>query len=120
MNAQVAESRVSSALAGIQHHLQGRQIMRQSYRLSLARNIAITLLLLPPLIGAAAPPSSADAPTRHNQLRTVADGYWQFYLRENPESATGLGEYQYNARLTDYSLAHVEAVREQEIGRAHV
>jgi len=87
--------------------------MRQIYRLSLVRNIAVTLLLLSPLVGVAAPPSSADAPTRHNQLRTVADGYWQFYLRENPESATGLGEYQYNARLTDYSLAHVEAVRKQ-------
>lgn len=112
-SAVAAELGASSAIHEVQQRLQGRQIMRQSYRLSLVRNIAITLLLLPPLIGAAVPLSSADVPTRHNQLRAVADGYWQFYLRESPEAATGLGEYQNNARWTDYSLAHVAVVRKR-------
>ena len=43
----------------------------------------------------------------------IADDYWEFYLRENPEVATALGEYRYNARLTDYSLAHVNVLRTQ-------
>jgi uncharacterized protein (DUF885 family) len=50
---------------------------------------------------------------RHAQLRALADDYWAFFLRENPEYATALGEYEYNDRLTNYSLAHVEEVRAQ-------
>jgi uncharacterized protein (DUF885 family) len=75
--------------------------------------ITATLLLLPVFTGVAAQPSPTDVPKRHDQLRAIADDYWQFYLRENPENATGLGEYQNNARLTDYSLAHVAEVRKR-------
>jgi uncharacterized protein (DUF885 family) len=59
------------------------------------------------------PPPPPDNQARQQSLRAIADDYWEFYLRENPEAATALGEYQYNARLTDYSLAHVEVVRAQ-------
>jgi uncharacterized protein (DUF885 family) len=54
-----------------------------------------------------------DVQARHKNLRSIADDYWEFYLRENPEAATVLGEYKYNARLSDYSLAHVEVARKQ-------
>ncbi len=55
----------------------------------------------------------ADTQDRQKKLRALADEYWETYLRENPEGATGLGEYKYNSKLSDYSLAHVEAVRKQ-------
>ncbi len=85
--------------------------MRRINRPCPAWMITATLLLLPVLIGVAAQPSVTDVPKRHEQLRAVADDYWEFYLRENPEIATTLGKYKYNARLTDYSLAHVAEVR---------
>lgn len=77
-----------------------------------ARRFVAALALLPFLTGMAAePPSSPDSQARHQKLRAVADDYWESYLRENPEVATVLGEYKYNARLTDYSLAHVDVLR---------
>ena len=86
--------------------------MDRAFRLNFARIVLTTLALLPVLAATAAqPPSSPDSQSRHQDLRKVADDYWEFYLRENPESATALGEYRYNARLTDYSLAHVTVVQ---------
>ncbi len=84
-----------------------------------ARMLVAVLLLLPvPGAEAAKPkPATSKQPTeiqvRHDKLRAVADDYWEFFLRENPEFATALGEYKYNDRLTDYSLAHVEDVSAQ-------
>ena len=86
--------------------------MIRAFRERFLRTVVAVFALLPILAGgAAAPPSPPDRQTRHDSLRAIADDYWQFYLRENPESATALGEYKYNARLTDYSLAHVDVVR---------
>lgn len=71
--------------------------------------VCAALVLLPVAPGA----STQDSQAMQKKLRSVADDFWEFYLRENPEAATALGEYKYNARLTDYSLAHVEVVRKQ-------
>jgi uncharacterized protein (DUF885 family) len=88
--------------------------MDRTFRLNGARMIVAVLALLPVLTGVAAePPSAPDSQARQATLRAIADDYWEFYLRENPEVATGLGEYEYNARLTDYSLAHVYVARTQ-------
>jgi uncharacterized protein (DUF885 family) len=87
--------------------------MRQSRQPGLCRKFVGALLLLPVLSGVVAQPLPADGPTRHVQLRAIADDYWAFFLRENPEAATGLGEYANNDRWTDYSLAHVTAVRNE-------
>ena len=81
--------------------------------------IVIALALLPVLARATAqPPATPATPAlqAQQQLRTVADDFWEFYLRENPETATALGEYRYNDRLTDFSLAHVEVARQQASG----
>ena len=81
-------------------------------RLIFAHMIAAGLAMLPALSGRAAEATpAADSQARQQQLRAVADDYWEFYLRENPEAATQLGEYEHNARLTDFSLAHVEVRR---------
>ncbi len=39
-------------------------------------------------------------------MRSIKDDYWEFFLRNNPETATQLGEYRYNDRLSEYSPAH--------------
>jgi len=88
--------------------------MNRALRLSCPRTVVAALALLPVLAGVAAePPSPPSSQARHETLRAIDDDYWEFYLRENPEAATALGEYRYNARLTDYSLAHVDAARAQ-------
>jgi uncharacterized protein (DUF885 family) len=89
--------------------------MNRTHR-AIVPGFLIALLLLPVLAGATAQPPSTPAFQAQQQLRAVADDFWEFYLRENPETATALGEYRYNDRLTDYSLAHVEVVRQQASG----
>ena len=86
--------------------------MNGAFRGRFLRAVAVAFTLLPILAGgAAAPPSPPHSQARHDSLRAIDDDYWEFYLRENPEAATALGEYKYNARLTDYSLAHVGVER---------
>ena len=89
------------------------------FRLNGVRMMVAVLALLPVLgvEAAKSKPARPRPPTatqvQHEKLKAVADDYWEFFLRENPEYATTLGEYKYNDRLTDYSLAHVEDVRAQ-------
>jgi uncharacterized protein (DUF885 family) len=88
--------------------------MDRRLRLHYARLILAVLALLPVPPGLAAErPAPPVSQARHQDLRAVADDYWEFYLRENPEAATALGEYRYNAKLTDYSLAHVYVAQTQ-------
>jgi uncharacterized protein (DUF885 family) len=47
------------------------------------------------------------------KLKTLKDDWWQFFLRENPENASVLGEYKYNDKLSNISLAHVPEVRQE-------
>lgn len=94
---------------------EARQIMDSTFRLKSAPLIVAVLALLPVAAGAVVEPAASppDRQARHETLRAVADDYWEFFLRENPETATALGEYQYNDRLTDFSLAHVAVARAQ-------
>ncbi|MBI2993656.1 MAG: DUF885 domain-containing protein [Gammaproteobacteria bacterium] len=43
-----------------------------------------------------------------DELGKLADDYWQWQLREFPESATWLGDNRYNDRLTDLAPAAIE------------
>ena len=96
--------------------------MVKAFRLNGVRMMVAVLALLPVLGAEAAKPKPArpKPPTatqvQHEKLKAVADDYWEFFLRENPEYATALGEYKYNDRLTDYSMGHVEDVRAQTAG----
>lgn len=45
---------------------------------------------------------------RRQQLKTAITEQWEFELRESPEFATMIGDYRYNDRWSDLSLAHVE------------
>jgi uncharacterized protein (DUF885 family) len=47
-------------------------------------------------------------------LRLLLDEEWQYELRQDPESATALGDARYNDRLSDYSVAAYHADLEQK------
>lgn len=54
---------------------------------------------------------SADLAARRQALTQLLDEQWQYSLRESPEFATMIGDYRYNDKLSDASLAHVKQQR---------
>ena len=44
---------------------------------------------------------------RRSQFKQLLADQWEYNLRENPELATSIGDYRYNDRWSDLSLAHV-------------
>jgi uncharacterized protein (DUF885 family) len=54
---------------------------------------------------------AADIASRRQALDRLLDEQWQYTLRESPELATIIGDYRYNDKLSDASLAHVEQER---------
>ena len=44
---------------------------------------------------------------RRSQFKQLLADQWEYTLRENPELATSIGDYRYNDRWSDLSLAHV-------------
>jgi uncharacterized protein (DUF885 family) len=51
------------------------------------------------------PERNADS---HAQLKQLLADQWEYELRESPELATSIGDYRYNDRWSDASLAHVQ------------
>ncbi len=47
-----------------------------------------------------------DAPTRVKALNDLLAEQWQYNLKESPEFATILGDYRYNDKWSDITLAH--------------
>ena len=66
--------------------------------------IAVCISLV---LGSCANPARTSA----DSVKSIADGYWPFWLRNNPEMATLVREYGYNNQLSEYSIAHYDAVR---------
>jgi uncharacterized protein (DUF885 family) len=58
--------------------------------------------------GSGAAPASDESA---KSLTAIKDDWWAWFQRENPETATSLGEYKYNDKLTDYSLSHVQNLK---------
>ncbi|HET7065540.1 MAG TPA: DUF885 domain-containing protein [Rudaea sp.] len=54
----------------------------------------------------AAPP--ADVSARVKALNELLAEQWEYQLKESPEFATILGDYRYNDRFSDLSLAHAQ------------
>src|SRR5260370_40569556 len=44
---------------------------------------------------------------RRKALKQLLADEWEYELRENPEMATIIGDYRYNDRWSDFSLAHI-------------
>jgi uncharacterized protein (DUF885 family) len=63
---------------------------------------SLTLLIAMPLIAAS---ETAD---KKAQLKHLFAEEWEYELRESPELATSIGDYRYNDRWSDSSLAHVQ------------
>jgi uncharacterized protein (DUF885 family) len=68
--------------------------------------LALTLLLAPALYISAQTPSVADRIAKQNAL---FEEQWQAGLKNSPERATAVGDYRYNDKLGDYSLASITA-----------
>jgi len=59
---------------------------------------------------------AGDLAARRHALDQLLDEQWQYTLRESPEFATIIGDYRYNDKLSDASLAHVEQQRKDAEG----
>jgi uncharacterized protein (DUF885 family) len=62
----------------------------------------LTFLTAMPLIAAS---ETAD---KKAQIKQLFADEWEYELRESPELATSIGDYRYNDRWSDASLAHVQ------------
>jgi uncharacterized protein (DUF885 family) len=49
---------------------------------------------------------------RRKELKQLIADEWEYEMRESPESATALGDYRYNDRWSDNSLAHIQQQKE--------
>jgi uncharacterized protein (DUF885 family) len=58
--------------------------------------------------------AATDVAARLKSLNDLLDEQWQWQMKESPEQATSLGDYRYNDKLSDISLAHVP-VQQKEI-----
>ncbi len=76
--------------------------IRKSAIKSLALAIAVTLAA-----AAHAAPAS-DVATRVKALNALLAEQWEYSLKESPEFATILGDYRYNDRFSDVTLAHAQ------------
>ena len=54
---------------------------------------------------------SKSLEVRRNHLKQLLAEEWEYELRESPELATTVGDYRYNDRWSDWSLAHVRTAR---------
>jgi uncharacterized protein (DUF885 family) len=77
----------------------------------LPRFFAATLLAMITLTAVPSPSQTADLAARRQALNQLLDEQWQYTLRESPELATVIGDYRYNDKFSDISLAHVEQQR---------
>jgi len=53
-----------------------------------------------------------DLDARRKVFNALLDEEWEYSMKESPESATAVGDYRYNDKWSDGSLAHVPVVRE--------
>src|SRR5947207_468492 len=74
------------------------------------------MLLVLYSIGPKLRPVRARQAPSPSALRQFEDDWWAFYLQNNPESATQLGEYQYNNQLSHYSPEYFSALKQKAAG----
>src|SRR5436190_14886824 len=55
--------------------------------------------------------ATPDANAKKAQMKQLFADEWEYELRESPELATSIGDYRYNDRWSDSSLAHVQQQR---------
>ena len=85
--------------------------MRSLILFSLLATIAL-------LASTACAADSASLEARRAQLNKLLDEEWEYEMRESPEFATAVGDYRYNDRWSDSSLAHVQ-VQKKDLQQWH-
>jgi uncharacterized protein (DUF885 family) len=50
---------------------------------------------------------------RRQELKTLLAEQWEYTMRESPEFATIIGDYRYNDRWSDFSLARIERTKKE-------
>ena len=55
---------------------------------------------------------TAGIDARRQQLKQLIAEEWEYELRESPEQGTFIGDYRYNDRWSDASLAHIPQVKQ--------
>ena len=73
-------------------------------------SLLLALASLLPVHAATSPPPTLEA--RRKELNQLLAEEWEYELRESPELATLLGDYRYNDRWSDFSLAHTQREKE--------
>jgi uncharacterized protein (DUF885 family) len=53
---------------------------------------------------------------RRKELKQLIADEWEYEMRESPEAATAIGDYRYNDRWSDNSLAHIQQ-QKQDINK---
>src|SRR5579863_9180616 len=79
--------------------------------------LSVCFLLAAILFSSSSLLRSEDAPSleaRRNHLKQLLAEEWEYELRESPEFATTVGDYRYNDRWSDASLAHVQVQKQDE------
>jgi uncharacterized protein (DUF885 family) len=77
----------------------------------------LTTVLGSLLIAAVPVPSAQDRGSlnaRRQELKQLIAGEWEYELRETPELATVIGDYRYNDRWSDASLAAIPQRKQQD------
>jgi uncharacterized protein (DUF885 family) len=72
--------------------------------------ILTALFFLPSALPYGADTSGPD--TRRAQFKQLLADEWEYELNESPETATIIGDYRYNDRWSDYSLAHPQVQKQ--------
>ncbi len=67
----------------------------------------VSLIVFLATLSRSAAPVPAPGPEQAQLKQLLADE-WEYELRESPELATSIGDYRYNDRWSDVSLAHVQ------------
>jgi uncharacterized protein (DUF885 family) len=67
----------------------------------------VSLILFFATLSLSAAPVPAPNPEQ-SQFKQLLAEEWEYELRESPELATSIGDYRYNDRWSDSSLAHVQ------------
>ncbi|HZR65284.1 MAG TPA: DUF885 family protein [Terriglobales bacterium] len=72
---------------------------------TLSFSLTLIFLFSSPSLRAA---GDASVESRRAQFKQLLADEWEYELRESPEQATIIGDYRYNDRWSDASLAHVQ------------
>ena len=75
--------------------------------------LGVATLMIGGAVGAVAQGKTMDVASRQTALTKLLAEEWEYELKESPEAATVYGDYRYNDKLSDASLAHIRLSNEQ-------